>query len=88
MAFSFRIFQLVNLNIHEKSVRLYFNESKGKKGMKYINYYQRKIVDMCQMLTFYSPEVNLWLFRGKWSICLVEVVNLVLWHLRMKIPLG
>lgn len=52
MAFSFRIFQLVNLNIHEKSVRLYFNESKGKKGMKYINYYQRKIVDTCQMLTF------------------------------------
>ena len=33
--------------------------------MKYINYFQSKIVDMCQMLTFYSPEVNLWLFRGK-----------------------
>ena len=33
--------------------------------MQYINYYQSKIVDMSQMLTFYSPEVNLWLFRGK-----------------------
>lgn len=26
--------------------------------MQYINYYHSKIVDMCQMLTFYSPEVN------------------------------
>ena len=81
-------FSISKLKHPRKSVRLYFNESKGEKGMQYINYYQSKIVDMCQMLTFYSPEVNLWLFRGKWSICLVEVVNLVLWHLRMKIPLG
>ena len=26
--------------------------------MQYINYYQSKIVDMCQMLTFYSPAFS------------------------------
>ena len=86
MAVSFSIFQLVNLNIYETFERLCFNESKGKKGIQCINYCQSKIVEMCQMLFFFSWS-EFMAFSRK-VIYLVEVVNLVLWHLRMKIPLG